>query len=470
MKESNIKELNVDVAIIGAGTAGLAAYRSALKNAKNVVMIEGGKYGTTCARVGCMPSKLLIAAAESAHSVDMSHNFGIEVNGGYKVNGKKVMDRVRSERDRFVGFVLDSVEMIPEDHRIRGYAKFLNDNTLQVDDHTLINAKSIVIATGSSTFIPPVFNDLGDRLIINDDVFDWKDLPESVAVFGAGIIGLEIGQALHRLGVKIKIFGRGGTIGHITDPEIKKYADKIFSEEFDLYSDAQDVKILREDDKIKVSYKEKDGSQAVDTFDFVLAATGRRPNLNNLGLESTSISNYNAGIPEFNRETMQIQNTNIFIAGDANNEIPLLHEASDQGHIAGMNAGLFPNIENGKRRAPLGIVFTDPQIASAGKSYKELHGTNFVIGEVSFENQGRSRVMLKNKGLMHIYAEKDTNKFLGAEMFGPQAEHLGHLLSWAYQNNMTIPQMLDMPFYHPVIEEGLRTALRQTMDKLLCND
>lgn len=470
MSENNMKQRNVDVAVIGAGTAGLAAYRAALKNVENVVMIEGGKYGTTCARVGCMPSKLLIAAAESAHSIDMAHNFGIEVTNSYKVNGKKVMDRVRSERDRFVGFVLDSVEMIPQDHRIRGYAKFLDNNTLQIDNHTLIKAKSIVIATGSSTFIPPNFVDLGDRLIINDDVFDWKDLPDSVAVFGSGIIGLEIGQALHRLGVRVKIFGRGGTVAHITDPEIKKYADKIFCEEFNLRSNAQDVNVSRENDKVKVSYTEKDGSQTVETFDFLLAATGRRPNLGNLGLENTTISNYIANIPEYNKETMQIQDTNIFIAGDANNEIPLLHEAADQGSIAGMNAGLFPNVEKGKRRAPLGIVFTDPQIATTGKSYKELHGTNFVIGEVSFEDQGRSRVMLKNKGLMHIYAERGTNKFLGAEVFGPQAEHLGHLLSWAYQNNMTIPQMLDMPFYHPVIEEGLRTALRQTLEKLLVKD
>jgi dihydrolipoamide dehydrogenase len=459
-------ELNVDVAVIGAGTAGLAAYKSALKHTKNVVIIEGGKYGTTCARVGCMPSKLLIAAAESAHSLEIAHNFGVEINSGFKINGKKVMERVRNERDRFVGFVLDSVEAIPEVRKIRGYAKFLDDNTLQIDEHTTINAKSIVIATGSSTFIPPIFKDLGDKLIINDNVFDWEDLPESVAVFGAGIIGLEIGQALHRLGVKIKIFGRGGTVGHITDPEIKKYADKIFSSEFNLYSDSQVLSIIKENNKVKITYKEKDGSQVEDSFDYVLAATGRKPNLSKLGLENTSISKFNEDIPEFNKETMQIEDKNIFIAGDANNEIPLLHEASDQGHIAGTNASLFPNVEKGKRRAPIGIVFTDPQIATVGKSYKDLNGTDFVIGQVSFENQGRSRVILKNKGLMNVYAEKVTNKFLGSEMFGPQAEHLAHLLSWAYQNNMTIPQMLEMPFYHPVIEEGLRTALRDVMSKL----
>lgn len=459
-------ERNVDVAVIGAGTAGLAAYRSALKHTDKVVVIEGGPYGTTCARVGCMPSKLLIAAAESAHSLEISEKFGIEINSGFKVNGKKVMERVRNERDRFVGFVLDSVEMIPDENRIRGYAKFLDDNTLQVDEHTIIKTKSVVIATGSSPFVPPFLREIGDRLLINDDVFNWTDLPESLAVFGAGIIGLEIGQALSRLGVRVKVFGRSGTIGPLSDPDIRKYANKAFSEEFYLNSDAKDVQVFRENDKVKITYTDKNGEPAEDSFDYVLAATGRKPNLEKLGFENTSISVMHTGIPEFDKETMQIEDKNIFIAGDANNEIPLLHEAADQGNIAGMNAALFPEVQKGKRRAPLGIMFTDPQIATIGKSCRSLSGTNFVIGEVSFEDQGRSRVMLKNKGLLHIYAEIGTGKFLGAEMFGPQAEHIGHLLSWAYQNNMTIEQMLEMPFYHPVIEEGLRTALRNTNEKL----
>jgi dihydrolipoamide dehydrogenase len=108
-------------------------------------------------------------------------------------------------------------------------------------------------------------------------------------------------------------------------------------------------------------------------------------------------------------------------------------------------------------------------MAVVGAGYNELkkkEGLCFVTGRVSFENQGRSRIMLSNKGLLHIYAEYGTGVFLGAEMFGPRAEHLGHLLAWAHQMNMTVPGMLDMPFYHPVIEEGLRTALRDAGEKL----
>ncbi len=105
-------------------------------------------------------------------------------------------------------------------------------------------------------------------------------------------------------------------------------------------------------------------------------------------------------------------------------------------------------------------MFSDPQIAMVGSTLAELDGRNVVIGEVSFEDQGRSRVMLKNQGLLRVYADGLSGRFLGAEMVGPRAEHIGHLLAWAHQANMTIADMLAMPFYHPVIEEGLRTALR----------
>lgn len=137
-----------------------------------------------------MPSKLLISAADAAYSIHEASGFGVIPNGEPEIDGVKVMQRARSERDRFVGFVLDTIDSIPDDNKIRGYAKFIDDHNLQVDDHTKLEAKFIVIATGSSTPILPMFEAAEDRLIINDNVFDWEDLPESVVVFGAGIIGL----------------------------------------------------------------------------------------------------------------------------------------------------------------------------------------------------------------------------------------------------------------------------------------
>ena len=463
----------VDVAIIGTGTAGMVAYRAAKKHAENVVVIEAANYGTTCARVGCMPSKLLIAAAEAAHSAESTEQFGIGV-GSLKVDGKAVMQRVQSERDRFVGFVIDSVDDFSEQDRINGFAQFIDDHRLIVktdssNDDIVIDAKRIVIATGSAPFVPGILKSAGSRLLTNDDVFELEQVPESVAVFGPGVIGLELGQALSRLGAKIKVFGRSGSIATIQDEEIRDYADQTFNQEFYLDAKAK-VEALEDKGKtISVSYRDKQGDLVSEEFEYILAATGRKANVEKLRLDKTSLQLSKKGIPEFDPYSMQTSLPHIFIAGDANNEIPLLHEAADEGKIAGTNAGRFPDVRAEMRRAPLSVVFTDPQIASVGMNLNQLQADMpdcFAVGEVSFEDQGRSRVMGKNKGLLKVYAQHGTGLFLGAEMFGPAAEHIAHLLSWAVQQKMTVTQMLEMPFYHPVIEEGVRTAIRNLSRQL----
>ena len=466
MDKSQQSIRKVDVAVIGAGSAGLPAFRAAHMHKENVVLVEGGIYGTTCARVGCMPSKLLIAAAEAAHSIENASKFGVYASKPI-INGQDVMRRVRSERDRFVGFVLESVENIDPKHNYRGHARFLDDHTIQVEDK-IIEAKSVVIATGSSPKLMPMFDGLGERLVVNDDIFDWETLPESVAVFGPGVIGLELGQALHRLGVRIRIFGLSGSLKPLSDMGIKSYAENLFKDEFPLDIKAKIQGLELENGQVKISFVDpNNGEEKEELFDFLLAATGRSPNVNDLGLENTELELDSLGVPLYNSATMQCGNSSIFIAGDVNNDLPLLHEAADEGQIAGDNAGRFPDIKTGLRRSPVTVVFCDPQIAIVGDSWNELEGKeNVVTGKVSFESQGRSRIILKNNGLMHIYADQNSGLFLGSEFIGPHAEHLAHLMSWAHQQKMTIQQMLEMPFYHPVIEEGLRTALRDTKSKL----
>jgi dihydrolipoamide dehydrogenase len=450
---------SVDVAVIGAGTAGLAAYRAVRAAGARAVIIEGGAYGTTCARVGCMPSKLLIAAAEAAHAVHRAPGFGVHVDGTLRVDGREVMARLARERDRFVGFVLDGVDAIPESDRLRGTARFVDAHTLEVDGRTL-TARSIVIATGSRPAIAPLLRGLGDRLVVNDDVFDWQDLPRSVAVFGPGVIGLELGQALARLGVRVVILGRGGRLGPITDPEIQRAARKAFAAELALDPDAHVARVERVGDEVEIDYTAPDGQRRTERFDYVLAATGRVPNVDSLGLDALGLELDARGVPAFDRTTLQVGATSLFIAGDAADDMPLLHEAADEGRIAGANAAAFPAVKPGPRRVPLGIVFTDPQIAIVGGGFAALKAHALAAGEVSFEDQGRSRVMLRNRGSLRVYGDPVTGRFLGAEMVGPDAEHIGHLLAWALQARMTVAQMLEMPFYHPVVEEGLRTALR----------
>lgn len=471
-----MKKINADVVIIGGGTAGMTAFRAARTHTESVYLIENHQFGTTCARVGCMPSKLLIAAAEARHHALHTAQFGIHLDeNSVRVDSAEVMQRVKSERDRFVGFVLEDVEeKFPAENKILGKAKFIDQNTVQVDDHTEIRFQRAVIATGSRPVVVPDWQKLGDKLIVNDDVFAWDTLPESVAVFGAGVIGLELGQALHRLGVRVSIFGANDSIGGISDPVVWESAKAIFGAELDLNLNTNS-QVSLENDKVVVRF-EKDGKAEERTFDYLLSAIGRKPNTDQIGLENVPLQCDNRGVPIANRHTMQTNLHHIFIAGDASNQLPLLHEAADQGFIAGNNAGAYPDISRGLRRSAIGVIFSNPQIASIGSRFAELSAQYrekaqcWVTGEVSFHNQGRSRVMGINQGCLRVYAEQGTGRFLGAEMVGPAAEHIAHLLAWAHQQKMTIPQILDMPFYHPVIEEGVRTALRDVNSKLTIAD
>jgi len=460
--------LQVDVAIMGAGTAGMGAYRAARALTNSVLLIEGGAYGTTCARVGCMPSKLLIAAAEAAHQARHAEPFGVQVQG-VKVDGAAVMARVQRERDRFVGFVLETVDAIAPGDRLTAKVKFQDANTLMSEHGQLIHAKRVVIATGSIPVLPPVLKGLSAHLLTNENVFDLPTLPTRLAVFGPGVLGMELAQAMSRLGVHVKVFGVGGGIAGIHDPAIRDYANQTFNGEFYLDASAQVKSVKETATGVEVNYLHRDGVWQTEQFDYALAATGRSPDVAGLGLENTGLQLNERGVPLFDRTTLQCGNSSIFIAGDASNDRPLLHEAADQGRIAGANAGRYPDIRPGLRRTPLAVVFTEPQIASVGLNLKELNQLfkdRFAVGLVSFEDQGRSRVMLRNQGILKVYAEQGSGLFLGAEMFGPAAEHIGHLLAWAAQQRMTVSSMLDMPFYHPVIEEGLRTALRDLNHKL----
>jgi dihydrolipoamide dehydrogenase len=466
-----MKSLHVDVAILGSGTAGMTAYRAARAHGKRVLLIENHLYGTTCARVGCMPSKLLIAAAEAAHAVAAAPAFGI-FPGPARIDGRGVMARVRSERDRFVGFVQEAIDTIPAEDKLHGHARFTGPTRLQVGEHTVVEAERFVIATGSTPIVPQEWREFashaggdGPGLIISDRVFDWTDLPASVAVVGTGVIGLELGQALHRLGVRVRFYARGASIAQLSDPLVLQDAARCLSAELDLRLQTQIAAIVRQEDgQLLVSGRDADGNEHAAAFEYVLVAIGRSPNVRHIGLETTGLVLDRRGVPLYDKSTMQCGHSAIFIAGDADDERPVLPEAADQGRIAGDNAGTYPDVRPGLRRTPLAVAFCEPQIATVGARHQDLcrsHAGRFAIGAVSFDNQGRSRVMLQNRGLLRVYGEFGSGRFLGAEMVGPRAEHLGHLLAWACQAGLTVAQMLDMPFYHPVVEEGVRTALRE---------
>ena len=444
--------LRCDVAVIGAGTAGLAAERAARSNGASTLLIDPNFNGTTCATVGCMPSKLLIAASHAAHAARSSGQFGIEVRD-VRIDGKAVMHRVRTERDRFVRLTQESFDEIPDGVRLRGLAKFMDPRTLSLDDGRMVEAGSIVIATGSSPSVPDAFAKLGNRILTNETIFDLEDLPNSLAVIGSGSIGLELAQAMARLGVEVTLFDNGDRLGGIRCDKVHAALKTAIEDDLRLVLNVK-LKPSAVDAGIRIEWSGDSSGDA--TFDYALVATGRPPNLDSLNLAASGIVLDEHGVPEHDRDTMRCGDSNIFLAGDAGHDLPVLHEASHDGAIAGRNAVAFPASIKADRFTPFNITFTSPPVARIGESEED----GVITGTAEFNDQGRARVEGVNQGVLTLYAAAPDGRLIGADLFTPASEHLAHIIAWAVQHGHTATQLLEMPFYHPTIEEGLKSALR----------
>lgn len=452
------KATQTDVIIIGAGTAGLAALKQVQKETDDFLLINEGEYGTTCARVGCMPSKLLIEAANAYHHRHTFSEFGIQNADQLTVDIPAVFERVRHLRDYFVSSTLSSIRDI-EDKVITGRACLTGPNTISVNDQ-LISAKKIIIATGSRPIVPADWEQMGaEKILTTNTLFEQKNLKARIAVIGLGAIGIEMAQALSRLGIKVTAFGAESLLAGLTDKKVSDALKQALTEEFDVYTDAK-AELVETESGVKVV------SEHIEVeVDQVLVAVGRRPNLDGMGLNRLDVALDDKGMPEINPNTTQVEGTAVFIAGDASADKMLLHEVADEGRIAGHNV-LSDGVNAYCRRTPLSMVFSEPGSAMVGLSYAELDEQDIVIGEVDYADQGRARAAQRNKGLMRIYLNKQSGKILGAEMTCPAAEHMVHTLALAISQELTATQVLAMPIYHPVLEEGMRTALRQANKQL----
>lgn len=446
------KMLRCDVAVIGAGTAGLAAERAARSNGASTLLIDPYYNGTTCANVGCMPSKSLIAASHAAHAARSTGMFGIAVSN-VEIDGKAVMQRVRDERDRFARLTRESIAEIPARVRLRGKAKFIAPNCLELDDGRQIEARRIVIATGSAPFVPDQFAGLGKRLLTNENIFDLEDLPSRLAVIGSGPIGLELAQAMARLGVDVTLFDQGDRLGGIRCDKVHAALKSIIEKDLNLKMDVN-LEVSTTEEGVSLAWSGASSGQA--DFDYVLVATGRPPNLESLDLFAAGITLDDDGVPVHDRDTMQCGNSSIFLAGDVANDLPLLHEASQDGAIAGRNAVAFPASMHADRFPPFSITFTSPPVARIGQSEED----GVITGTADFSDQGRARVEGSNEGVLTLYAAAPDGRLIGADLCTPASEHLAHMLTWAIQQGQTASQLLEMPYYHPTIEEGLKQALR----------
>ena len=451
-------EHNIDVVIIGAGTAGLYALSQVIQNRKSYLIVQNGEMGTTCARVGCMPSKVMIQAAEDFHRRKVFEREGIEGSEGLSVDKEEAMEFVRELRDSFVERVKGNNDKRLKDHIIHGLAEFIKPGQLRVGNDT-VNYGSVVIASGSSPVIPKAWQAFSDRIITTDTLFELDQLPDSVAVIGLGVIGLEIGQALARLDVDVTGIDMAEQIGGVEDPEILESVIATIGREFPLWL-GQPADVVEEDGQLRVT-----ACDSTVMVDKLLLSLGRSPNVSGMKLENLGLELDQLGVPVHNPNTMQCGDQPVFLAGDVSGNRPIMHEAGDEGRIAGINAATG-NIQAFKRKTPLAITFSDPNICTAGATWSELDKETTVVGQIKMAPVGRALIMTKNRGLIRVYGDKQTGKILGTSIFAIKGEHLAHLMAWCIQQQLTVFDLLKMPFYHPVIEEALQAALRDLASKV----
>ena len=451
--------MKVDTIIVGAGTAGLSALREVRNYTEDFLLVNAGHWGTTCAAVGCMPSKALIEAANAFHRRHAMEEFGICGGGGLRADLPAVLAHVRRLRDDFV----KGPESMPEKlgtRAIQGRAEVTGPGRVAVNGRE-IEARAIILAPGSHPVVPGPWKAFGERILTTDTLFEQEDLPARMAVVGMGAIGAEMAQALARLGVEVAGFDAAESLAGIDDAEVSARFRDLLGREVALYLGAQAELEEAGGGAIRVS-----GAGGSFEADAVLAAMGRQPNVGGLGLESLGVPLDDGGLPEIDPETLRIGETGVFLAGDANGRRPLLHEAADDGHIAGRMAAPDAGGSGLCRRKALSITFCAPQVARVGPPLSEMGEWDIATGATDFADQGRARLAGEAEGLLRIHADRTTGRILGAEICAPAGEHMAHLLALAIEQDMTVARMLAMPFYHPVIEEGLRSALRALAKEL----
>ncbi|MEG1476082.1 MAG: dihydrolipoyl dehydrogenase [Longicatena sp.] len=454
-----------DIIIIGAGTAGISAYKEAIKHTSNILIINDGPWDTTCARVGCMPSKVLISTANRMHNIQHADEVGLTVQSD--IDTSQVMQHVRKLRDRFTRATLKDVDSWNPKHKINGQAKFINKHTIEVNGQSY-SAKSFVIAVGSTPNYEAAWKEeLGNKLVTSDEIFELKTLPKSIAVIGSGVIAIELAQAMQRLGVETTVFARSKKVGVLSSPQLQEIAQIELSKELNIKFGILPSSVKNTDNGIEINFIENNESKQI-YVEYILAATGRQSNLKTLNLEHIDPSFSDLKKLPLNNETKQLSNLPIFIIGDAFTQTPLQHEAANEGKLVISSCLNFPQIITLKKLTPLGIVFSNPEMAIVGSSYSNLSklGIEFITGYASYEKQGRALVLGKNKGAIEVYIDKNTRKLLGAELFTESTEHMAHLLAWMISEDVTLDDILQKPFYHPTLEEGLRTAFKHARRQL----
>ncbi len=451
-----------DLAVIGAGSAGYAAARTAAGLGLKVVVVEGGaRVGGLCILRGCMPTKAMLESAHRNFEIGRAKEFGIQV-GKPNPDWKAILRR----KDRLIREFAEYREGQLEKGKFtffRAHAKFLSSDRLQLTGvgkgkvPNEIQAKTFLISTGSRTAKREIPGLEEAGYWTSDQCLHASKKVKSLIVLGGRAVALEFAQYYAHLGVKVTVIQRSSQLLPESDPEVGQSVEKVFREQgTQVFCGTQIQRVVRKGKNKRVEFIQAGKKRAVEA-EQILQALGREPDLGGLAVEKAGVKLVKGKVDS--RLTQQTSVPHIFGAGDVCGPYEVVHLAIQQGEVAAKNAGDWIRGKGLQAkmdyRMKLEVIFTSPEVASVGYSERECRGNGWDIVTASypFADHGKSIVMGATEGFVKLIALKKRGEIVGAQVVGPHASDLIHepMVVMRYQG--TAKEMAEMPHYHPTLSE-----------------
>lgn len=441
-----------DLVAIGAGTAGLVASGGAALLGARAALIERAYLGGDCLVTGCVPSKTLIASAKVAHTARQSASFGVRT-GPVEVDFPAVMERVRRVRadvarhDGAEGMRKRGVDVL------FGTARFTGPKSLDLDG-TEVRFRRAVICTGGRPDVPDVPG-LRENCLTSETVFNLTELPARLLVVGGGPIGCELAQAMARLGSRVTVLQRGDRLLPQDDPDAGAMLAEVLRDEgIDVRFGTTPILVEREPSGLRVEIDGPGGRETVQT-DRILVATGRRPNVETLGLDDAGVASDSRGVTVDWRH--RTTNARVYAAGDVCSPFQFTHAAYAQAEYACLNA-LLPFRLNARDRVMSWTTFTDPEVAHAGMGWDALHELHGRIDTYTqpLELNDRARAEGGPRGFARIHCRQGTDRIVAATVVAPHAGEIIVPLSVAITNGWRLRHLQKTIFPYPTWGEVVR--------------
>jgi len=445
-----------DAAILGGGSAGYAAARTAAAAGLRTVVIEGGpEVGGLCLLRGCMPSKALLYAAEVLHLARQGKTWGLRIpRAGFDFTA--VMARKRAMVDDFASCRRQELNQGPFAF-LRARARFLDRHTLELSrrgrQRQLLTASHFIICTGSVPAPPPCPGLAETGFLTSDDALALPAPPRSLVVLGGGPVAVELAQFFCRMDVKVTLLQRSEHVLRQFDLDAAAALETVLRREgVEIFAPTRLARAFRKGRSKVVAFEHANQTRTVAAAE-ILAATGRTPNTAGLGLEEIGVRTENGRIAA--NAHMQSSVPHIYAAGDCAGPHQIVHLAVEQGEVAAHNIAHPRRRRRMDYRLLTNVVFTDPQVAAAGLTEKEARarGVAFLAAGHPFADHGKSLIMEAKDGFVKLLAHRQNGEILGGACVGPLGGELIHEIVAAMARRMSVRELAALPHYHPTLAE-----------------